>query len=168
MKRTLTHLGVLDAPPPGSNTGTVDVGGTVEPPATPNSPPPTGGEDQGATKQAATQEAAAVKRASAKIKSSRNLKVDRKGRVTVRVNCSGDAGAVCRGTVKVVRGKATYGAKQFAVKAGKTATVKVKLRKSAKAALKKAGKKAVKSTVVITGKNSEGARISARQAVRLK
>src|SRR6185369_7734809 len=33
MKRTLTHLGVLSTPPPsgGSNTGTVEVGGTVPP-----------------------------------------------------------------------------------------------------------------------------------------
>jgi hypothetical protein len=34
--------------------------------------------------------------------------------------------------------------------------------------MKKAGKKAVKSTVVISGKDSAGARLSARQAVRLK
>ena len=88
--------------------------------------------------------------------------------MSVRVNCAGDAGATCRGTVKIVRGKTTYGSKTFAVKAGKTATVKVSLRKSAKAALKKAGSKAVKSTVVVSGKDSAGARIDARQSVKLK
>ena len=94
--------------------------------------------------------------------------MDRKGRVAVRVNCTGDAGAVCRGTVKIMRGKSSYGSKNFAVKAGKTATVKVSLRKNAKSALKKAGKKAIKSTVVITGADSAGQRINVRQAVKLK
>ena len=88
--------------------------------------------------------------------------------MAVRVNCAGDAGAVCRGTVKIMRGKASYGSKKFAVKAGKTATVKVSLRKNAKSALKKAGKKAIKTTVVITGTDSAGQRINVRQAVKLK
>ena len=77
-----------------------------------------------------------AKHAKAKIKSSKNLKLDRKGRVTVRVNCAGDAGAVCRGTVKLMRGKSSFGSKKFAVKAGKTATVKVKVNKKAKSALR--------------------------------
>jgi hypothetical protein len=155
MKRALTHLGVLGAPAPppaGGDSGQLEVGGTV---------PPAGG---GQAVVADTK----LKRASAKLKSSRKLKVDRKGRVAVRVNCAGDAGAVCRGTVKLMRGKTSYGSKKFAVKAGKTATVKVKLRKKAKAALRKAGKKAVKSTVVITGADSSGRRINVRQAVRLR
>ena len=78
--------------------------------------------------------------------------------MAVRVNCTGDAGAVCSGTVKIVRGKSSYGSKTFTVQAGKTATVKVSLRKSAKSALRKAGNKAVKSMVVITGADSAGAR----------
>ncbi len=130
MKRTLTHLGVLAAPtpPPTTSTGTVDVGGTVEP-----TPTPRRRRRRGATGQVSGANAKS-KRASAKIKSSRTLKVSRKGAVSVRVNCAGDAGAVCRGTVKLVRGKATYGSKAFAIKAGKTATVKVTLRKSARKA----------------------------------
>ena len=87
MKRTLTHLGVLAAPPPdgggGSNTGTVEVGGTVPPQST----------AQGGVAPAT----AKSKRATAKIKSSSRIKLDRKGRATVRVACTGDAGAVCRG-----------------------------------------------------------------------
>ena len=86
----------------------------------------------------------------------------------MRVNCAGDAGAACRGTVTIVRGKATYGSKAFTVAAGKTATVKVSLRKGAQAALKKFAGKAVKSTVVVSGKDSAGLRISARQTVSLK
>jgi hypothetical protein len=150
MKRTLTHLGVLapTAPPPTTSTGTIDVTGTVPPAATPQP----SGKVLGAN--------AKSKRASARIKSSRNLKVDRKGAVRVRVNCAGDAGAVCRGTVKLVRGKATYGSKAFAVKAGKTATVKVKLRKSAR--------KASAATVVISGRDSSGAALRVRQSVKLK
>ena len=153
MKRTLTHLGVLSPAPPAGGGGSVsvpvDVGGTVE--ATPTPAPAAQGQVQGAK--------AKSKRASAKIKSSRTL-VSRKGAVSVRVNCAGDAGAVCRGTVKIVRGKASYGSKAFAVRAGKTATVKVSLRKSARTALTRG---AVKTTVVVSGRG-----IAARQSVKLK
>lgn len=157
MRRTLTHLGVLATPPPppGSNTGTVDVGGVVldgnadDPPAAPVAA--AGGST------AVAQVKAASKRASAKIKSGRTLRVDRRGKVRVRVACTGDAGAACRGTLKLVRGKRTYGSKRFSVKAGRTATVKVKLRRKTR-----------RATVVITGTDSAGARINARQAVRLR
>ncbi len=145
MKRTLTHLGVLSAPPPsgggGSNTGTVEVGGTV---------PPT---TQGAVAPAT----AKSKRASARIKSSRTLRVDRRGRLSVRVACTGDAGAVCRGTLKLARGSTTYGSKQFKIAAGKTATVKLTLRAKARRAMKSG--RTVKATL------STGA---LRQAVRLR
>ena len=47
------------------------------------------------------------------------------------MNCSGDAGAVCRGTVELLRGKTKLAAKKYVVRAGKTATVKVRV-KSAK------------------------------------
>jgi murein tripeptide amidase MpaA len=150
MKRTLTHLGVLAAPtpPPGSNTGTVEVGGTVPPTATPQP-----------TSQVLGAKAKS-KRASAKIKSSKTLKIDKHGKVAVRVNCAGDAGAVCRGTVKLTSGKALYGSKAFAVKAGKTATVKVTLRRSAR--------KASKATVLVSGKDSSGVALRVRQSVKLK
>ena len=151
MKRTLTHLGVLaPAPPPGgSNTGTVVVGGTVPPGAAPTTPAK-----------------AKAKHARAKIKSSRNLKASRKGVVSVRVRCEGDAGATCAGTLKLARGKASYGSKRFSIKAGKTATVKLTLSKSARKALK--AKRTVKATLTASGKDSAGARIATRQSVRLK
>jgi murein tripeptide amidase MpaA len=150
MKRTLTHLGVLGAPeepePPASNTGTVEVGGTV---------PPQG---QGAV------QGAAAKRASAKIKSGKRLKLDRKGRVRVRVVCEGDAGAVCRGTARLTRGGKIYGANAFAIKAGKSATVRITVRKK----MRKAITARRTYSIVVRGTNSAGARISARQAVRLR
>ena len=84
-------------------------------------------------------------------------KVDRKGRVSVRVVCEGDAGAVCKGTLRLARGKASYGSKRFMIAAGKTATVKVTLRSKARRALKSG------RTVRVT--LSTGA---LRQAVRLR
>ena len=153
MKRTLTHLGVLSAPPTGgSNTGTVTVGGTVppghegDPPAQPQPQPQSG--VAGAQAEA--------KRASAKIKSSRNLRVDRKGRVSVRVVCEGDSGAVCRGTLRLARGKAVYGSKSFSIAAGKTKTVRLTLRSKARRVVKSGRAGATLSTGAL------------RQAVRLK
>ena len=105
MKRTLTHLGVLAAPTPPGHVDDGHGGGRRH-----RCRP---GRDAG-SRPARCVANAKAKRASAKIKSSRTLKVSRKGAVSVRVNCAGDAGAVCRGTVKLVRGKATYGSKAFA------------------------------------------------------
>jgi hypothetical protein len=76
-------------------------------------------------------------RASAKLKSAKTLRVRGKRTVSVRVNCSGDEGGVCRGTVQVLRGKRKLGSKQYVVRAGKTATVKVRV----------ASAKAVRATV---------------------
>jgi hypothetical protein len=165
MKRTLTHLGVLAAPapaPPSTSTGTVDVGGTVDSTPTPTT---TAADVQAPkTQPAATGQVlganAESKRARAKIKSSKTLKVDSNGKVAVRVNCTGDAGAVCRGTVKLTAGKTTYGSRAFAVKAGKTATVKVTLRRSAR--------RASQATVLVSGKDSSGVALRARQSVKLK
>ena len=67
-------------------------------------------------------------RASAKLKSAKTLRVNRKRAASVRVNCAGDTGAVCRGTVELLRGKTKLGTKKFAVQAGKTATVKVRVK----------------------------------------
>jgi murein tripeptide amidase MpaA len=160
MKRALTHLGVLGTTPPpegGSNTGTIDVGGTVPPQSQSQSQAGQGGVAAAGTK-------AKAKRASAKIKASKRLKFDRKGRVSVRVACAGDAGAVCRGTARLVRGKATYGSKRFAVKAGKTATVKIAVRKKARAEITKRRTYAV----VVSGKDSAGTTLRARQSVKLR
>ena len=63
-------------------------------------------------------------------------------------------------TAKLTRSGKSFGSKAFAVKAGKTATVRIKV------------SKAVRRTrtykLVVTGKDSSGVRLSARQSVRLK
>jgi hypothetical protein len=164
MKRTLTHLGVLGGTPPaggGSNTGTVTVGGTVgpghegDPPASPpdDAAPETQTQQQGGGVAGAQAES---KRASAKIKTGRNLRVDRKGRVRVRVVCEGDAGAVCKGTLRLARGNAVYGSKRYSIAAGKAKTVRLTLRSKARRVVKSGRSGATLSTGAL------------RQAVRLK
>ena len=128
MKRTLTHLGVLAAPG-GSVSVPVEVGGTVEPTPTPApvsdaAPVP----DAVAAPAPVSPAKAKTLRASAKLKSAKTLRVSSRRAVGVRVNCSGDAGAVCRGTVALLRGKTKVGTKAYAVWAGKTATVKVRVK----------------------------------------
>jgi len=109
------------------------VSGSVEPPASPAPAEPGPAEPgRAAPAPVATTKAATTLRASAKLKSAKTLRVSRRRAVTVRVNCTGDAGAVCRGTVELLRGKTRLGTKRYVVRAGKTATVKVRV-KSAKA-----------------------------------
>jgi hypothetical protein len=136
MKRALKHLGVIKDTPGGGNPVPGQPGG--------NAPP---------------------KRASAKIKSGKRLRVS-KGKVKLRISCAGDAGASCKGTVRLKKGKTLYGSKAFRIAAGRTATVTVKLRKSARKALKKS-KSGKKVTLSITGSDSSGGRIAVRQSLRL-
>ena len=67
---------------------------------------------------------------------------------------------MCRGTAKLTRSGKSFGSKAFAVKAGKTATVRIKV------------SKAVRRTrtykIVVSGKDSAGAKINARQAVKFR
>ena len=92
------------------------------------------------------------KRASAKIKSSRNLRVDRKGRVSVRVACAGDAGAVCRGTAAAgPRRRPRTARRRSAIAAGKTATVRITLRSRRSAAR-------APDSPVVSGKDRRSAR----------
>jgi murein tripeptide amidase MpaA len=145
LRRTLEHLGVIDAasaPAPGNAGGNgngADAGGVL-----------------GVSKKG---------RAFAKIKSGKRLRIDRKGRVKVRIRGEGDEGAVASGKLRLVRGKTQYGAKRFSVRAGQTKTVTVKLRKSVRKALRRG--KALKATLTATGTDSSGATIAARQKVRL-
>jgi hypothetical protein len=155
MKRTLTHLGVLAPPPtpPTTTTTTTTVTGTVE-----ATPPPGAGPVPApapAPKGEVEVLGANAKTASTKLKAGKTLAVSRKGTVGVRINCTGDAGAVCRGTVKLVRGSATVGSKSFAIKAGKTTTVSVTLKRSAR--------KASKATLVVKASG-----LNARQTVKLR
>jgi hypothetical protein len=91
--------------------------------------------------------------------------MDRRGRVKVRVRGEGDDGAVARGKLRVVRAKKQVGAERFSVRAGQTATVAVKLRKSARKALRRG--RTLKATLSAKGRDTSGASIAARQAVRL-
>ena len=104
-------------------------------------------------------------RAYAKIKSARKLRIDRGGRVEVRLNAAGDDGATAAGKIRLVRGKRVYGAERFSVRAGATKTVAVTLRKSARSALR-AGR-TLKATLSAEGSDSSGAAIAAHQKVRI-
>ena len=84
----------------------------------------------------------------------------------MRVACTGDAGATCSGKVRLKRGKKAYGSKSFRIPAGKTATVRVKLRKSARKAVNRSRKgKTVQLTV--RGTDSAGQPISVTRSVKL-
>jgi murein tripeptide amidase MpaA len=136
MDRTLRYLGVVkDTPGGGGNPGPGQPGGD-----SPN--------------------------AKVKLKFGKRLRANRKGRVKVRMACEGDAGARCMGKVQLLR-KSTkvWGSKRFSMAAGKTKTVKVKLRKSAFKALKRKGSQRL--TVKVTGKDTSGAAFTARKKVRV-
>ena len=61
-----------------------------------------------------------------------------KGRVRVRINCTGDTGARCKGKVRLKRrGEAASGAKKYDIAAGKTKTVVVKLKQASFKKLKR-------------------------------
>ena len=106
MKRTLTHLGVLSAPPPA---------GRLE------HRHGRGRRDRSAGSRRPGQRRRAAKRGEVQAREREDqvepqLKLDRKGRATVRVVCEGDAGAVCRGTAKLTRSGKSYGSKAFAMR----------------------------------------------------
>jgi hypothetical protein len=138
MKRALQHLGIVKDNPSQGN--------------------PVPGQPRNDSSRA--------KHASAKLKSGKRLRVSRNGKVRLRVNCAGDAGSSCKGTVRLKRGKKVFGSKAFTIAAGKTATVTVKLKKSAIKALRKS-KRGKKVSVRISGTDAAGAVIAARQTVRL-
>jgi hypothetical protein len=139
MKRALTYLGVVKDNPGG--------GGT-----------PGGGTPGGGTPGA--------EHATVKVKSGKRLRVTSKRRVRVRVACVGDAGAFCKGTVRLKRAGRRYGTKAFTIAAGKTATVRVKLRKSAFKTVKRA-KRGKKVRLTVRGADSAGARFSVSRSVTL-
>jgi murein tripeptide amidase MpaA len=147
LRRTLDHLGIGTAP-----AAPVSAGGS----SGGNSKDAAGGQVLGTSKKG---------RAFAKLKSGERLRLDRKGRVKVRVRGEGDDGAVVNGKLLLVRGKQQYGAKRFSVRAGQTTTVAVRLRKSARKAVRSG--KTLKVTLAARGTDSSGASIAARRAVRL-
>ena len=142
MKRALTYLGVIKDTPGGGNPG--------------GNPPgnPPGGGTPGA------------KHATVKLKSGKRLRVTSKGRARFRLTCAGDAGATCKGTLRLRKGKRRYGTKAFTIRAGRTATVSVKLRKSAFKTIKRA-KRGKKVSLTLRGADSAGTRFSVSRSVTL-
>ncbi len=144
LRRTLVHLGLL-ADEPAAAAG----GGQAAAPGVAN-----------------TQTVAATKRsrAYAKLKAGK-LRIDAKGRVKVRIAGAGDAGAVAKGRLRLLRGAKQVGAARFSVAAGQTKQVRVKVARSARRAVARG--KAVTATLSAKGTDSSGASIAARAAVRL-
>jgi hypothetical protein len=140
MKRVMAHLGI--AGKPAGNPG--GPGGNPGNPGNPSGP-----------------------KAKVRIKGKRKLRLDRKGRVVVRLSCAGDAGARCAGKVKLARRGKTAGSKQFSIRAGKTAKVAVKLSKKVRKQIKRAGDRGLKATLRVSGTDTSGAKISSRKTVRL-
>jgi len=149
LRRTLAHLGV------GAGVGA----------GAPAPPVQDGGDAAGSGSGGQLGVTAKKGRAYAKIKSGSTLRIDRRGRVKVRINATGDDGATASGKLRIVRGKRVYGAKRFSVGAGETKTVRVELRKSARTALRRG--KTLKATLSARGTDSAGAAIAARQKVRI-
>ena len=142
MKRALTYLGVIkDTPgnPPG--------GGT-----------PGGGTPGGGTP--------GPKHATVKLKSGKRLRLTSTGRARFRLTCAGDGGATCKGTLRLRKGKRRYGTKAFTIRAGRTATVSVKLRKSAFKTVKRA-KRGKKVSLSLRGADSAGTKFSLNRSVTL-
>jgi hypothetical protein len=105
-------------------------------------------------------------KARVRIKAKRRLRTDRRGRVKVRLSCTGDTGARCTGKVRFKRRGKTLGSKAFSIRAGRSATVTVKLKKAAFRKVKKT-KRGIEATLSVTGTDTAGAKISARKTVRL-
>jgi murein tripeptide amidase MpaA len=138
MKRALKYLGVIkDTPGGGGGNGGGSGGGTP-----------------------------GAKHATVKLKSGKRLRVSSKRRVRVRVLCAGDTGAKCKGTLRLRKGGKRYGTKTFTIAAGKTATLSVKLRKSAFRAVKRA-KRGKKVSLTLRGADSAGRRFSVSRSVTL-
>ena len=83
----------------------------------------------------------------------------------VRIAGAGDAGAVAKGRLRLVRGAKQVGAARFSVAAGQTKQVRVKVARSARRAVARG--KAVTATLSAKGPDSSGASIAARATVRL-
>ena len=63
---------------------------------------------------------------------SRNARVDRTGHAQVRLRCPTGTNGFCRGTIRLTRGRATFGRAHFSLAASKTKTIKVRLSRAAR------------------------------------
>ena len=105
-------------------------------------------------------------KAKIKINAKRKLRTDRKGRVKVRLSCLGDGGARCTGKVRFKKRGKTLGSKAFSIAAGRSATVRVKLKKAALKKVKRT-RRGIKATLSVVGTDTSGAKFTARKDVRL-
>ncbi len=96
-------------------------------------------------------------RASRSTLASRSLRASRKRTVGVRVRCAGTSGSRCLGRVQLRRAGTAIGSRSFALRAGRTATVRVPLRRAAYRALVRRGAQRVQIAV-----GSRGAAASRR------
>ena len=159
MKRTLTHLGVLATPPAPTPETARDAGGG--PAGRRGRPPATAAQAPSDSRGRET------KHASAKIKSSRNLRVDRKGVIRVRVTCQGDAGSACTGTLQAHARQGDLRLQALLHQGGADGDREGPAQQSGAGDAEVSGK-AAKATVVVSGKDSAGSKLSVRQAVKLK
>ena len=83
-------------------------------------------------------------------------RASKRGVARVRLRCAG--AATCRGKLTLRRGSKALGSSRFAIPAGKTRTVKVRLNRAGRRALKRARK--VKATAVVTTTGGATARRS--------
>ncbi len=95
----------------------------------------------------------AVTRAAAVGLGSKTAKVNG-GKAAVKIKCR--RATTCNGKVTLKRKKKTLGAARFSVKAGKTKTVKVKLKKAGKALLGRSRKAKVTASIKLTGAKAAG------------
>ena len=83
----------------------------------------------------------------------------------VRVQCTGDTGATCKGRVRIKAKGKTLGSKRFTIAAGKSRSVVVKLKKASFKKLVRTRTRKV--TLRLSGQDSAGARIAAKRSVIL-
>jgi alpha-L-arabinofuranosidase len=100
-----------------------------------------------------------------RIRSTR-LRADRRRRVAVRIACGPSAGTRCRGVLQLRRGRKLIGARSFSVRAGRAATVRVRVSRAAYRRL--ARRKSARVTVTLRTRGSDGRlrRVTARLALR--
>jgi choice-of-anchor B domain-containing protein len=82
----------------------------------------------------------------------RSLRASRTRRVAVRVRCAGTAGTRCLGRLALRRAGRAIGARSYAIRAGRTATVRVRLRPAAYRALTRRG--ALRARLVLSPQGS--------------
>ena len=100
-----------------------------------------------------------------RIRSTR-LRADRRRRVAVRIACGPTAGSRCRGVLQLRRAGKLIGGRSFSVRAGRAATVRVRVSRAAYRRLSR--RRSTRVTVTLRTRGSDGRlrRVSARLGLR--